>query len=82
MYEHRISLAASGIQGRPETGEKSGGAKRGRGRRMPSQSWRVLMAVALLKGEQAWRAAARQQLLLVTEVLESSLPLKTELCGL
>lgn len=44
----------------------------------------VLMAVAaaLLKEEQAWRAIPREQPLLVTEVLKSSLPLKTEPCGL
>lgn len=38
VYEHGINLAASRIEGKPETGEKAGGAKRGRGRRMPSQS--------------------------------------------
>lgn len=58
------------------------GAKTGRGRRIPSQGWWVVMAVALLKGEQAWRAVMIEQLLLVREVLRSSLWLKTELCGL
>lgn len=73
-------MAASRIEGKPEMGERSGGAKRGRGRLMPSQSWWVSMAVAvaLLKGKPAWKAITREQFLLVTEVLKSPLPLKTE----
>lgn len=40
------------------------------------------MAVALLRGEEAWKAIMIKQLLLVREVLKSFLWLKTELCGL
>lgn len=35
-----------------------------------------------VKGRTGMEAITREQLLLVTEVLKSSLPLKTELCGL